>query len=42
MAEVSAEVRERQIGTKQEFERLYQELATLKQQTGQERDNLQR
>lgn len=42
LAEVSAEVRERQIGTKQEFERLYQELATLKQQTGQERDNLQR
>ncbi|XP_032985708.1 ZW10 interactor isoform X2 [Rhinolophus ferrumequinum] len=42
LAEVSAEVRERQIGTKQEFERLYQELATLKQQTGQERENLQR
>ncbi|XP_019587273.2 outer kinetochore KNL1 complex subunit ZWINT isoform X1 [Rhinolophus sinicus] len=42
LAEVSAEVRERQIGTKQEFERLYQELANLKQQTGQERDNLQR
>lgn len=42
LAEVSAEVRERQKGTKQEFERLYQELASLKQQTGQEQDKLQR
>lgn len=42
LAEVSAEVRERHIGTKQEFERLYQELGTLKQQAGQEQDKLQR
>ncbi|XP_019520927.1 PREDICTED: ZW10 interactor isoform X3 [Hipposideros armiger] len=42
LAEVSAEVRECQIGTKQEFEQLYQELASLKQQTGQEQDKLQR
>nr|KAF6459899.1 ZW10 interacting kinetochore protein [Rousettus aegyptiacus] len=40
LAEVSAEVKERHIGTKQEFERLYQELGTLKQQAGQEQDKL--
>lgn len=42
LLEVSAEARERQKGTKQEFERLYEELETLKQQTVQERDKLQR
>nr|XP_010956268.1 ZW10 interactor [Camelus bactrianus]XP_010956269.1 ZW10 interactor [Camelus bactrianus]XP_010956272.1 ZW10 interactor [Camelus bactrianus] len=42
LAEVSAEVRERQKGTKQELDRLYQELGTLKQQAGQEQDKLQR
>lgn len=42
LAEVSAEVRQRQAGTQQELEQLYQELGTLKQQAGQERDKLQR
>ncbi|XP_058399404.1 ZW10 interactor [Diceros bicornis minor] len=42
LAEVSAEVRERQTGMQQELERLYQELGTLKQEAGQERDKLQR
>ncbi|XP_072827610.1 outer kinetochore KNL1 complex subunit ZWINT isoform X3 [Vicugna pacos] len=42
LAEVSAEVREHQKGTKQELDRLYQELGTLKQQAGQEQDKLQR
>uniref|UniRef100_A0A3Q2H750 ZW10 interacting kinetochore protein n=1 Tax=Equus caballus TaxID=9796 RepID=A0A3Q2H750_HORSE len=42
LAEVSAEVRERQTGMKQELERLYQELGTLKQEAGQEREKLQR
>ncbi|XP_008574324.1 PREDICTED: ZW10 interactor isoform X2 [Galeopterus variegatus] len=42
LADVSAEVRERQTGIQQEHERLYQELGTLKQQAGQEKDKLQR
>nr|XP_058154859.1 ZW10 interactor isoform X2 [Dasypus novemcinctus] len=42
LAELSAEVRERQKGTHQEVERLYQELGVLKQQAGQEREKLQR
>ncbi|XP_070288002.1 outer kinetochore KNL1 complex subunit ZWINT [Myotis yumanensis] len=42
LAEVSAEVRQRQAGTQQELEQLYQELGTLKRQAGQERDKLQR
>ncbi|XP_076981403.1 outer kinetochore KNL1 complex subunit ZWINT [Tamandua tetradactyla] len=42
LAEVSAEVRERQTGTHQEVERLYHELGILKQQAGQEREKLQR
>ncbi|XP_016076342.1 PREDICTED: ZW10 interactor isoform X1 [Miniopterus natalensis] len=42
LAEVSAEVRQRLIGTQQELEQLYQELGTLEQQAGQERDKLQR
>ncbi|XP_057591620.1 ZW10 interactor isoform X4 [Hippopotamus amphibius kiboko] len=42
LSEVSSEVKERQRGTRQELERLYQELGTLKQQAGQEQDKLQR
>ncbi|XP_059514687.1 ZW10 interactor-like [Myotis daubentonii] len=42
LAEVSAEVRQRQAGTQQKLEQLRQELGTLKQQAGQERDKLQR
>nr|KAF6323065.1 ZW10 interacting kinetochore protein [Pipistrellus kuhlii] len=42
LAEASAEVRQRQAGTQQELEQLCQELGTLKQQAGQERDKLQR
>ncbi|ELK38403.1 ZW10 interactor [Myotis davidii] len=42
LAEVSAEVRQRQAGTQQKLEQLCQELRTLKQQAGQERDKLQR
>ncbi|XP_029056880.1 ZW10 interactor [Monodon monoceros] len=42
LAVVSSEVRERQTGTQQELEQLYQELGTLKQQAGQEQYKLQR
>ena len=42
LAEASSEVRERQTGAQQELQRLYQELGTLKQQAGQEKDKLQR
>uniref|UniRef100_A0A8D0PPL0 ZW10 interacting kinetochore protein n=1 Tax=Sus scrofa TaxID=9823 RepID=A0A8D0PPL0_PIG len=42
LTKVSAEVKERQMGTQQEFERLYQELGALKQQARQEQDKLQR
>ncbi|XP_061051827.1 ZW10 interactor isoform X1 [Eubalaena glacialis] len=42
LAVVSSEVRERQTGTQQELERLYQELGTLKQQAEQEQYKLQR
>ncbi|MBW02176.1 ZW10 interactor, partial [Eschrichtius robustus] len=42
LAVVSSEVRERQTGTHQELERLYQELGTLKQQAEQEQYKLQR
>uniref|UniRef100_A0A8C6G3A0 ZW10 interacting kinetochore protein n=1 Tax=Moschus moschiferus TaxID=68415 RepID=A0A8C6G3A0_MOSMO len=42
LAEASSEVRERQTGTQQELQRLYQELGTLKQQAGQEQAKLQR
>ncbi|XP_062959377.1 ZW10 interactor isoform X2 [Cynocephalus volans] len=42
LADVSAEVRERQTGIQQKLERLYQELGTLKQQAGQEKDKLLR
>ncbi|CAK6436318.1 unnamed protein product [Pipistrellus nathusii] len=42
LAEASAEVRQRQAGTQQDLEQLCQELGTLKQQAGQERDKLQR
>ncbi|KAM9618512.1 outer kinetochore KNL1 complex subunit ZWINT isoform 1-T1 [Trichechus inunguis] len=37
-----AEVRDRQRGTQQEVDRLYQELRSLKHQAGQEQDKLQR
>ncbi|XP_004858366.1 ZW10 interactor [Heterocephalus glaber] len=42
LAKVSAEIRERQTGTQQELQRLYQKLETLKQQAVQEQDKLQR
>ncbi|KAK2498381.1 hypothetical protein MC885_011894 [Smutsia gigantea] len=42
LAEVSAEVRERQTGVQQKLEQLYQELGTLKQQAEQEQDKLHR
>ncbi|XP_048191419.1 ZW10 interactor isoform X2 [Perognathus longimembris pacificus] len=42
LAEISAEVKERQIATQQQLEQLNQELGTLKQQEGQEQDKLQR
>ena len=42
LAEASSEVRERQTGAHQELQRLYQELGTLKQQAGQEKDKRQR
>ncbi|XP_008053935.2 ZW10 interactor, partial [Carlito syrichta] len=42
LAEVLAEVRERQTGTQQKLEHLHQELGTLKQQAGQEQEKLQR
>ncbi|TEA39107.1 hypothetical protein DBR06_SOUSAS13510007 [Sousa chinensis] len=42
LAVVSSEVRERQTGTQQELEQLYQELGALKQQAGQEQYKLQR
>uniref|UniRef100_A0A8B9WJK7 ZW10 interacting kinetochore protein n=1 Tax=Bos mutus grunniens TaxID=30521 RepID=A0A8B9WJK7_BOSMU len=42
LAEASSEVRERQTGAQQELQRLYQELGTLKQQAGQEKDKRQR
>uniref|UniRef100_A0A8C9A6E1 ZW10 interacting kinetochore protein n=1 Tax=Prolemur simus TaxID=1328070 RepID=A0A8C9A6E1_PROSS len=42
LVEVSAEVRKRQTETQQELERLCQEVGTLKQQAGWERDKLQR
>ncbi|KAL2769638.1 ZW10 interactor isoform a, partial [Daubentonia madagascariensis] len=42
LVEVSTEVRKRQAETQQELERLCQEVGTLKQQAGWERDKLQR
>ncbi|XP_074238603.1 outer kinetochore KNL1 complex subunit ZWINT [Saimiri boliviensis] len=42
LAEVSAQVRERKIGTQKELEGVFQKLGNLKQQAGQERDKLQR
>ncbi|XP_004624412.1 ZW10 interactor [Octodon degus] len=42
LAKVSAEVKERQAGTRQKLEQLDQELGALKQQAGQEQDKLQR
>nr|XP_012618299.1 ZW10 interactor isoform X2 [Microcebus murinus] len=42
LAEVSTEVRKRQTETQQALERLCQEVGTLKQQAGWERDKLQR
>ncbi|KAL0616037.1 ZW10 interactor [Plecturocebus cupreus] len=42
LAEVSAQVRERKIGTQKELEGAFQKLGNLKQQAGQERDKLQR
>ncbi|XP_069876531.1 ZW10 interactor isoform X1 [Dipodomys merriami] len=42
LAEISAEVKEQQIATRQQLGRLNQELETLKQQEGQEQDKLQR
>ncbi|KAG8523058.1 ZW10 interactor, partial [Galemys pyrenaicus] len=42
LAEESAEIRERQTGTQQELEQLFQELETLKQKAAYERDKLQR
>ncbi|XP_036121363.1 ZW10 interactor isoform X1 [Molossus molossus] len=42
LAEVSAEMRQRQTGSQQELERRYQELGALKQQAGQEWDKLKR
>ncbi|KAM6182446.1 LOW QUALITY PROTEIN: outer kinetochore KNL1 complex subunit ZWINT [Erethizon dorsatum] len=42
LAKVSAEVKERQTGTHQKLEQLYQELGVLKQQVGQQQDKLQR
>ncbi|XP_078200128.1 outer kinetochore KNL1 complex subunit ZWINT isoform X1 [Callithrix jacchus] len=42
LAEVSAQVRERKIGTQKELEGVFQKLGNLKQQAGQEQDKLQR
>ncbi|KFO30212.1 ZW10 interactor [Fukomys damarensis] len=42
LAKVSAQVKERQTGTQQELQRLYQELEALKHQAVQEQDKLQR
>ncbi|XP_017373748.1 ZW10 interactor isoform X1 [Cebus imitator] len=42
LAEVSAQVRERKIGTQKELEGVFQKLGNLKQQARQERDKLQR
>ncbi|XP_066098904.1 ZW10 interactor [Saccopteryx bilineata] len=42
LVKVSAEMRERQTGTRKELEQLHQELGTLKQQVGQEQEKLQR
>ncbi|KAK2098612.1 hypothetical protein P7K49_024063 [Saguinus oedipus] len=42
LAEVSAQVRERKIGTQKELEGVFQKLGNLKEQAGQEQDKLQR